>query len=212
MTDRAADTWRCKARLASARQGLEGFQPKHQRGRDTLQSQKIDSHLAAKLSNASSELNEGLEEMDSELILVADAAKLVGKAQVTIRRLVETKALKSKRDENGRHLINRMELVAYYAAKSANRAGNDVRAGATTNHANSDILIASELAKVQAENSGLASKIAMIEESLLRERRLNDELRAQNRDIQNEIVKISAEIRAILTNETQNKLFRWFRN
>ena len=152
-----------------------------------------------------------LEIMDSEEILVADAAKLVGKAQVTIRRLVETKALKSKRDENGRHLINRMELVAYYAAKSANRAGNDVRAGATSNHANSNILIASELAKVQAENSGLASKIAMLEESLLRERRLNDELRAQNRDIQSELVKVSAEIRAVLTKETQNKLSRWFR-
>ena len=31
VTDRAAAIWRCKARLASARQGLEGFIPRHRK-------------------------------------------------------------------------------------------------------------------------------------------------------------------------------------
>ena len=48
-------------------------------------------------------------------------------------------------------------------------------------------------------------------EALAHERRMMENLRAQNQELQGQLVKFAAEMQALLSKETDGKLSRWFR-
>jgi hypothetical protein len=48
-------------------------------------------------------------------------------------------------------------------------------------------------------------------EALRREKQINDELRAQNKELQGEVLKLSAEMLALLKGEGKGLLSRWIR-
>lgn len=50
-----------------------------------------------------------------------------------------------------------------------------------------------------------------IETALDHERRVSEELRMQNRELQSQLVKLAAEMQALLAREGDGKLSRWFR-
>jgi molecular chaperone GrpE (heat shock protein) len=61
--------------------------------------------------------------------------------------------------------------------------------------------------------SGGASEehVRDLREALEHERRTSAELRTQNRELQSQLMKLAAEMQAILSKETDGKLSRWFR-
>ena len=144
-------------------------------------------------------------------VTIAQAAKIVGKAATTIRRLVDLGTIKSTRDETGKHWVERGAVIAHYSAQAhtvATQATGSSRSGAT---AVSDVAVASanELGRLQATVEGLRQQLSMIESSLSRERAEKDDLKRENLHLQQELLKITKEMQGILNKETG--LMGWLR-
>lgn len=134
----------------------------------------------------------------NERLTIAEAAQRYAVSQSAIRRLLDAGKLVSKRDAQNRHTLSVDEL-----AEAFSRRVPDSRSGAIAGKPSAD-----RSDELPATNSRL---IQNLEDALSRERRLNDELRAHNYNLQGELIKLTAEMKALLGKEGDGVLSRWFR-
>ena len=127
----------------------------------------------------------------SDPIPLSEAARLVEKTPGALRRLVNEDRLQAHKDQKGRHLVRREEVIAHYA--------DTHRSGASTDRSSDPLLQA------------LRDQVAILRAALDQDRQEKAELRTQNRELQSQLVKFAAEMQAILSRETEGKLSRWFR-
>jgi len=134
----------------------------------------------------------------NDQMLLTDAAKLVGKASATLRRLVNDGRIPSIKDTQGRNRVRREDVIAYYASMSDQPAIVD-RAGAE--RADGIVIV-------------LRDQIAILAQTVEREREENKELRQRMREMEQERTQHMAEMRALLSKDTsgkENVLSRWIR-
>ena len=139
---------------------------------------------------------------DQTLLTVAQAAQMSGLSPSTLKRRITTQALAARYSATGTWLIERSDLMAFLATSEPSKAvqGTGARSGATS-------VVSSDQAVIEH-----------LTRSLERERQLNadlqrtsEDLRVQNRELQGEVLKLSAEMLAILKGEGQGMLSRWLR-
>ena len=134
----------------------------------------------------------------SDQLLLTEAAKIVGKAPATLRRLVNDGRLPSAKDSQGRNRVRREDVIAYYATMSDHTPIVD-RAGAS----HSDPMLCA-----------LRDQIAILAQTVDREREENRELRQRLREMEQERTQHLAEMRAMLTRDSNGRdgvLSRWIR-
>lgn len=150
-----------------------------------------------------------------KMLTLAQASSMVGKAESTIRRLIDKGAIQSQRDEKGRHLVELGPLLAHFASGSRSGEKAEIstaikRAGATGSISAADP--SAELAAASAIVQELRHRIAFMEAVMKRDQRELERLQDQNSNLQSELLKLTAEVKAILTKETGSKPSRWFRS
>ncbi len=131
----------------------------------------------------------------SDPIPLSEAARLVSKTPGALRRLVNEGRISGLKDAQGRHLVHREEVIAHYAVT--------LRSGASTDRDEDR----SEDPLVQA----LRDQVAILRSAADQDRIEKTELRAQNKELQGEILKLNAEMLAILKGEGKGLLSRWIR-
>jgi hypothetical protein len=145
-----------------------------------------------------------------KLLTLAQASSMIGKAESTIRRLIDKGSIQSLRDEKGRHLIELGQLLAHFAGTTRSES-NLEPATATKTGGGSVASPAVELAAASATVRELRERITLLEMVMERDQRELERLRDQNNGLQGELLKLTAELKAILTKETGNKPSNWFR-
>jgi len=103
------------------------------------------------------------------------------------------------KDANGGWLIREEDLRAYMATTLASKKtthGAPKRQG---------------VQGASATAGTMDPTVMVLTEALRRERHINDELRGQNKEFQGEILKLTAEMRAILSKDGSGMLSRWLR-
>ena len=131
----------------------------------------------------------------SDPMPLSEAARLVEKTPGALRRLVNEGKLQAHKDQKGRHLVRREEVIAHYVGtyqSGASADRNQDRSG--------DPLV-----------QALRDQVAILRGAVDQDRIEKAELRTQNRELQSQLVKLAAEMQAILSKETDGKLSRWFR-
>lgn len=141
-----------------------------------------------------------------EKLTIGEAAKRYAVSPSAIRRLIEAGKVKSTKDAAGRHLVLAGDLTGELSRRtSASRSGAQAgkgspeRSGKPTGEHPSDL-------------TGTADRyLRAIETALDHERRVSEDLRTQNRELQGQLVKLAAEMQAILARDGDGRLSRWFR-
>ncbi len=128
----------------------------------------------------------------SEKILLSEAATRLGKSPTTLRKLVNTGIISTTKDKQGRHWVDFSVVHTHYAQRSAPQ---DKRSAPEK--------------IVENEQSLLKEKVALLERVLEREERINDELRGQVKQLEGELLKITHELKTLLSGKTGNTLSRW---
>jgi hypothetical protein len=136
-------------------------------------------------------------------LTMAEASKLVGKAESTVRAWVRTQQVSAWQDAAGWWRIDRNSLLSHAAAAVTAKGGD--RGGTLRQGAQSD--------PSTYPQSTPSERI--LSEALERERRLNDELRARLLSLENERTQHMAEMRALLSKDgnggKEGVLSRWIR-
>jgi excisionase family DNA binding protein len=134
----------------------------------------------------------------SETLSVSQAAKRAAVSPSTIRRWIDSGAIKHSTSSEGWRLITAQDLMGYLSQHGP-ETPRIVR-GAS----------AREAPVVSTGATGEALKIAL--EALDRERKINDELRAQVRSLEQERTQHIAEMRALLSGKSEGLLSikKWF--
>ena len=132
-----------------------------------------------------------------ETVTIPQGATMLEKPEGTVRDWVRKGLVRANQDTRGRWLIDRDSLIAHASTKAtvtpSTRSKSQTQATATPSV------------------EGDSRYIRTLEDSLAREQRLNDELRAKNDSLQGELLKLTAELKAILTKEDKGILSRWRR-
>lgn len=134
------------------------------------------------------------------LVSVRDAAKMVGKSEQMVRKLVAEGKLKS-RQENGRHMLDPNEVVSLYQHQATTRRG-----------AVSSKEVSSETNSTQV--ALLERQIAMLQSELDFTRNLLTEERVGKRKLEEDMSAVLKEIRAFMeagTTGVVGGLTRFFR-
>ena len=135
-------------------------------------------------------------------LTMAEASKLVDKAESTVRAWVRSQQVSAWQDAVGWWRIDRNSLLAHAAGVGAAKGGSrglTVRKGAHTE------------GSVTPQQTPTERVLA---EGLERERRINDELRQQVRELEQERTQHMAEMRAMLSRDSGGKegvISRWIR-
>ena len=126
-------------------------------------------------------------------ITISKAAQLSGKSQATIRRWAAQKIIPARKTNDGHWTFNKDELIAYLSTHS-------------------EQLIEAGKIKQSSRAAQEQPVIKLLETSLERERRINDELRTQLSNATAEIFKLTQEIKAILSKDTsKTSPTRWIK-
>lgn len=134
----------------------------------------------------------------NDQMLLTDAAKLVGKAPATLRRLVNDGRIPSTKDTQGRNRVRREDVIAFYTSLS-DQPLIPTRAGAE---------------REDGMVCALRDQITILAQTVEREREENKELRHRLREIEQERTQHLAEMRALLSRDVTGKegvLSRWIR-
>jgi DNA-binding transcriptional MerR regulator len=138
-----------------------------------------------------------------EEISIAQAARLSGKSQATIRRWAAQKLVPARKTDDGHWVFTRAELIAHLGAYGSELS--ESRA----------IKVTSAKPHKEALNRPLidahVERIKTLESLLEREQRLNDELREQLKGTTAEVFKLTAELRSFLSKETKSSPTQWIR-
>jgi DNA-binding transcriptional MerR regulator len=135
-------------------------------------------------------------------ITITEASKRFAISSSAIRRLIDSGAVKSTKDADGRHQVLTAELTGELARRTPGK-----RTGAHAGKPSPE-----RSAERTGEHTAADERYTrMLETFLEHERRLCEDLRTQNRELQSQLVKLAAEMQAIMSKETDGKLSRWFR-
>jgi hypothetical protein len=137
---------------------------------------------------------------------LAEAAVAVGRAESTIRFWLQKKLIAGRKEKDGAWSIDRNSLLFHAATAEPLRPQRPIRGAA----AHSVAPAAADRSEEQLRDV-LREQVSMLAGSLDHERRISEELRTQNRELQSQLVKIAAEMQAILSRDSDGKLSRWFR-
>jgi DNA-binding transcriptional MerR regulator len=144
----------------------------------------------------------------TDVLTVANAARHAGVSASTIRRWMDGGNLESRTTSQG-HRITSKEALMRCLSRHSHTPQRAV-GGATARHSHDtptrEAVVGSH---ARMEGEGDALRIAL--EALTHERRVSEDLRIQNRELQSQLVKLAAEMHALLSRETDGKLSRWFR-
>jgi hypothetical protein len=141
-----------------------------------------------------------------ELLTVTQAAQVSGLSASTLKRRIAAQLLPARYSDTGTWLIEQPDLMTFLAVHESSRAPlvSVQRTGATGQGSS----------RYPAEPSILDH----LNQSLERERQLNADLqrtgadlRAQNKELQGEILKLNAEMLALLKGEGKGLLSRWLK-
>jgi excisionase family DNA binding protein len=137
-------------------------------------------------------------------VSLAEASKLLAKPENTIREWIKSSKLLAHRDSRGRWLIKPHDLMSYVVTQGL----AEPRPGATSKTRSK----APPFVEGSAEPS-TSRYVRSLEDSLERERRLNDELRIKLSGLEQERTQHMAEMRAFLNKDSSKDgvLSRWIR-
>ncbi len=142
---------------------------------------------------------------EASKLSLSEASKLISKPENTIREWIKTSKVAAHRDPRGRWLIKREDLMAFVVTKGSTEGRPGASAKSTPKlHLNS------ESSTVTSEQRYIRS----LEDSLDRERRINDELRTRILMMEQERTQHLAEMRSLLSKDFSSKdgiLSRWIR-
>lgn len=141
-----------------------------------------------------------------EKLTIGEAAKRYALSPSAIRRLIESGKVKSTKDAAGRHLILAGDLTDELSRRTpVSRSGAQTGKGSPERSGKAAGEPAGDL-------SGTTDRyLRAIETALDHERRISEDLRMQNRELQSQLVKLAAEMQAILARDGDGMLSRWFR-
>ena len=133
---------------------------------------------------------------------LSEAAVAVGRAESTIRFWLQNKIITGKKVKDGSWVISRSSLLLHAAAAEPLRVQRRIRGASsnTTAPRNEEQLF-----------DALRGQIATLSQALDHERSVSRDLRMQNKELQGEFLKLTAEIKAILEREDKSLLSRWIR-
>ncbi len=117
------------------------------------------------------------------------AAKMAGKTTTAVRRWASQGLIKAKKNKRGRWEINTKSLRAHLATNVPIHVG--------------------ESSDKTSEPDLQSEYIRSLQSSLERERKKVDDLAENNTRLQNEILKLTHEIKAILSKDSRGLLSRW---
>jgi DNA-binding transcriptional MerR regulator len=146
--------------------------------------------------------------MTTDLVPLSEASRMLGLGVTTIRSWCQLGKVECQRNKSAQWLINLDSAQALLAtAKAGASAGHRMALKPSLRGGSGEGLRPSE------GQSGGASEehVRDLREALEHERRTSAELRTQNRELQSQLMKLAAEMQAILSKETDGKLSRWFR-
>lgn len=146
---------------------------------------------------------------ESQRVTIAEAARILSLSQTKIREWLKEPGFDAIRNDQGWWLIDRTSLLAKAASESFPKESRRV-GGATSRTSTSH---SSEVSLPSTREVVLEDRIRDLQDALSRERRINDELREQNRELQQIQTQHLAELRALLESTTKDKglLSRWIR-
>jgi DNA-binding transcriptional MerR regulator len=140
----------------------------------------------------------------SETLTVSTAARHAAVSVSTIRRWMESGSLEFDTTKAGHRVTDKEALM-----RCLSQVSHGLKKNSSTHpkegYRGASVVAISEM----PENQNESLKIAL--EALSYERRLTEDLRSQNRELQSQILKIAAEMQAILSRDTMGKLSNWFR-
>lgn len=134
------------------------------------------------------------------LITVKDTAKLIGKSEQMIRKLVKEGKLKS-RSENGRHMIDPNEVVSLYQHQAATKRST------VAQHETSNEPDSTQVTLLERQIVMLEKQVYFIQEMLASER-------AAKHKLEEDMSAVIKEIKAYMHQGTQDKnnvLTRFFK-
>lgn len=139
--------------------------------------------------------------VETTTVTLSQASKLLDRPENTIREWIKIGRLTGRRDSRGRWIIERSELMAcaYERPQTVSRLGATSKATARIE---------------SATEASTERYIRSLEGGLDRERRINDDLRNQIKQLEGERSQHLAEMRALLTKDaktTDGVLSRWLR-
>ena len=139
---------------------------------------------------------------EHEPLTVAQAAQMSGLSASTLKRRINAKQLPARYSPTGTWLIERADLMVYLAGCEPPKAvqGATTRSGATS-------VVSSDQAVINHLTGSLERERALNSEL----QRVNESLRVQNKELQAELLKLNAEMLAILKGEGKSLLSRWIR-
>ena len=148
----------------------------------------------------------------SQRVTIAEAAKMTGLSSTKVREWLKEPGFDAVRNEQGWWLIEKTALIVRAANDSH---GKDSRRGATVTSrpATSHAREVAETSIREVVTEVLEQRIRDLQTQLIREQRLNDELREENRKLASAQTQHLAELRGVLENSSKDKgiLSRWIR-
>lgn len=145
----------------------------------------------------------------ADMIPIAEAATLVDKGTSTIRKLAQDGTIRATKNPKGLYLVERTSLLAHFARLSAAQAPDGRRTGASAQRpipepSASTPSTSAEMALMKARAESAEAALAIERQRYQDERRRCDELLAQNREFQGQILALTVEMQAFLTGKTSN--------
>lgn len=134
------------------------------------------------------------------LVSVRDAAKMVGKSEQMVRKLVGEGKLKS-RIESGRHMLDPNEITQFYQQRGATRSGAIAKSETSFDKSSTQVAL-------------LERQIVMLQNELDFTRNLLTEERTGKRKLEEDMSAVLKEIRAFMeagTSGVVGGLTRFFR-
>ena len=135
---------------------------------------------------------------------INEAAKFSGKSVSTIRRWITNGSLKSTLTKEGWHRISHGDLMTTLSqiTRGPSTVNNPIKQGATIDTSTS-----------MSWSTHEHPVVKVLEDSLNHERKLNSEQREQIRKLEDEVVKLNAEIKALLSEKSpSDMLSRWVKS
>jgi excisionase family DNA binding protein len=141
-----------------------------------------------------------------ERLTISEASKRYSVSPSAIRRLIDSKRLNSAKDVDGKHRVLTGELVEALARRASGSRTGAVSLKDTAN------LAGKQSGQIAGDYYNTSERyMRLLETALEHEKRISEELRQQNRELQGQIVKIASEMQAVLSRDTEGKLSKWFR-
>jgi hypothetical protein len=146
--------------------------------------------------------------VEAQLVSLSEASRILGLGVTTLRTWCQQGHVKAQKNSNAQWVMNIDDAKQFLENnRSGASASNRISASNRTNLSSSG---RSKHSDDQKENVS-EGHLRDLRNSLEHERFVSAELRKQNRDLESQLIKLTAEMSALLSKETQGTLSRWFR-